>query len=340
MALFIESEKWWRDKYFDTDYLNGNVFHYTSAVALESILKHKKIWVTKSDFLNDKSEYMYTFNLIKSIYKHNKFKNINIVSFNEMIKMCKILLSRSFIFSTSLNSDSINLWSNYTKNDGYNIGFSLNEILNKLTNSQIYITSNITSDSQIPDKYYIEKANQRETIIMYPGKVVYDHNEQEEKVLDILSFIDKISEAYFTSKTDYYEDKLDETSYMRIKSAYFKAFNTAVSTLAGQVRLFKKPVFMQDEEYRIIFDINQNLDVVKYRQLNGVFMPYIEVGFDVDAGNKSLPINSITIGPKNNLDIAEKGIRLFAKSLGYQITKGSINNGKLLLKKSEIPLRY
>lgn len=42
-------------------------------------------------------------------------------------------------------------------------------------------------------------------------------------------------------------------------------------------------------------------------------------------------MEKITIGPKNNLDIAEMGLRSFLESEGYY---------KTTIKKSKIPLRY
>jgi hypothetical protein len=47
------------------------------------------------------------------------------------------------------------------------------------------------------------------------------------------------------------------------------------------------------------------------------------------------------IGLKNNIDIAKKGLQLFAQSLGYKLTKNyADSSGKIFVKNSNAPLRY
>lgn len=73
-----------------------------------------------------------------------------------------------------------------------------------------------------------------------------------------------------------------------------------------------------------------------------MFIPYIEVVFEESNDIKGLPIDSITIGPKNSLDIAAKGLGQFLKSQGYKVSLNPEckDNNKLLIKKSDVPLRY
>lgn len=66
--LCVEFEKW-RTKYINLeDYMRGNVFHYTNAVALENIFRNMTLWVTKSDFLNDKTKYLYAISLVNKVF--------------------------------------------------------------------------------------------------------------------------------------------------------------------------------------------------------------------------------------------------------------------------------
>lgn len=55
-----------------------------------------------------------------------------------------------------------------------------------------------------------------------------------------------------------------------------------------------------------------------------------------------MPIDEITVGPKNNLDIARNGIKLFLHSQGYNTAfdDSDKKRGKIYIKKSEVPLRY
>lgn len=70
---------------------------------------------------------------------------------------------------------------------------------------------------------------------------------------------------------------------------------------------------------------------IRFRPYNSIIIPYIEV-----RQNNKLPIEFITIGPKNNLDIAKKGVELFMEYNSYHVEPPT----KLNIIKSEIPLRY
>lgn len=76
--------------------------------------------------------------------------------------------------------------------------------------------------------------------------------------------------------------------------------------------------------------IEPNFDYkYKCRISNGVFIPYVELPLIHKNGISA--IKSITISPKNNLDIAEKGLKYFLE----------INRLKdAEIRKSEIPYRY
>jgi hypothetical protein len=330
-----ECKKWENNYYLDFDSMKGSVYHYTGAFALENILKGKKLWVTKSDFLNDETEYRYGIELAKKVFKEKNYKYISSTMIQEIEKQINSNLNRSFIFSTSRNKDSVNLWGNYSNNDGYCIGFNLNEMEERIFNSKIYVTGN-KMNNKVYEKYYIPIRGQLESVALYSLQVIYDIKQQKEIILEIFSHMEKVTETF-----NLYKDDIEDRKFLQLKSIYSDAIDTAFTTLTKQIRLFKNPIFKQDDEYRIVFEINKKLDVIKYRQLNGIFIPYIEVGFDED-NFKGLPIESITIGPKNNLDIAERGLKLFVESLNYKTAKRkeSIFNGKILLKKSDAPLRY
>lgn len=337
LMLHFEFEKW-RNKYILDDYMNGIVFHYTGAMALENIFRNKTIWVTKSDFLNDNTEYLYSINLVNKIFKKNNYKYLDESVLLKINRVFKSYLSRSFIFSTSQNSDSVNLWGNYSEHEGYNIGFNLRGIFDKMWNGQIYVTGNKKDKDGSFKKYYIRRKDSHETIEMCPGKVLYDTKSQVNTIEDIFIFLDRITEMFYSLSNK----NIDEKNMNHLEYQYNNAFGSAIHILLNEIKLFKNPVFEQDEEYRIIFDVNRKLDVKKYRQFKGVFIPYIEVVFDKGNDIKSLPVESITIGPKNNLDIAARGLSQFMKSQGYKITKNAenIDKDKLLIKDSAVPLRY
>lgn len=330
----------WRSKYINREnYMEGTVFHYTNAVALENIFRNKTLEVTKSDFLNDKTEYMYAIRLVNKVFEKNKYKYLDKNIFLRINKLFKSYLARSFIFSTSRNSDSVNLWSNYSEHEGYNIGFNLRDIFNRSSDMKLYVTGNKKNEDGSTEKYYIPSLDGHKPIEMYPGEVIYDTIIQENKIADVFNILEQISEVYHSSANRKKDTGQNEN---RLKKAYHDYFGSAIRILINQIKLFKNPVFTQDEEYRIIFDVNSKIDVIKYRQFKGVFFPYIEVVFAICSDIKKLPIDSITIGPKNNLDIAAKGLSQFLKSQGYRVTlkPDYKDKDKILIQKSRVPFRY
>lgn len=336
--LGYEFEKW-KIKYNIENYMDGNVFHYTSAIALENIFRNNTLWVTKSDFLNDKTEYMYAIKLVNRVFEENKYKYLDKNTMAQINRDFKSYLARSFIFSTSRNNDSVNLWSNYSEHEGYNIGFNLKKIFKRMWDAEIYVTDNKTNKDESLIKHFIPRKDGYKSIEMSPGEVIYEPKIQENTIRDILGFLEHISEMYHSY---FNNNNLDKQDMNHIGNACDYYFRSAIRIMVNQIKLFKNPVFAQDEEYRIIFDVNNAIDVKKYRQFKGVFIPYIEVVFDKSNDIKKLPADSITIGPKNNLDIAAKGLSGFLKSQGYKVSfKPECKDmSKILIKDSDVPLRY
>jgi hypothetical protein len=92
---------------------------------------------------------------------------------------------------------------------------------------------------------------------------------------------------------------------------------------------FKRPEFHQESEARLVVYIQEKSVSEKmcfFRKIGNQRIPYIKVFFP-----QKLPLISIGIGPKNNMDIAEKEIKVFLDSNHYS---------NLDIQKSNIRLRY
>jgi hypothetical protein len=278
--------------------------------------------------------------VIKQVFTQNRhsYKYLNESSIKKILNLIYSYIDNSFILSTTTNGDSTNLWGNYSKFDGYNIGLSLEEMFNREFYNQIYVIGNNILENGEHEKYYLLK-HEITSVCCEPLEVNYNPVKQAETISDILLFIDNLTEKYYSV---IFADDVNEKLLSMIESVYYDAKGTAITTLMKQILSFKNELFKQEEEYRLVFILKEKIDVIKYRILNGVFIPYIEVGFAEADNDKALPINSITIGPKNNLDIAEKGLKHFMCSLQYKVTRkeADLQKGKIILKKSKVPLRY
>jgi hypothetical protein len=298
-----------------------HLFHYTSTNALLSILKNKQLWVTRSDFLNDSQEIKYMSNVLEQVIKeleskHSEYSNrmdgkgsFLSILIEQLGKVANGIsndiedVAQIYILSLSENKDSLTLFSNYSNFEGYNIGFKTDELIN------LFESRNTKKNNSIQ--------------LLCRGKVNYNVENQVEiilnEILDVYNtlFQKLVSKGYRTIDEIIFKDIMQQTIYRILVSIKMYAL------------IFKHPAFCHEEEYRMVFfvdSVHQQKNV-KYRANNSIIIPYVEL----QLGN-NVPVSSITIGPKNNIDVAMKSIECFLEHLNY---KQPIN-----VDKSIIPLRY
>lgn len=94
---------------------------------------------------------------------------------------------------------------------------------------------------------------------------------------------------------------------------------------------FKNKAFEHEQEVRLVYwvsdDENDNLGVkeIKYRQKNGIVIPYFQVHFDDEQ------VKSLMVGPLIQAEIADSTINDMLIHRGYSGVK---------VTHSEIPIRY
>ncbi|TWT04429.1 DUF2971 domain-containing protein [Planococcus sp. CPCC 101016] len=273
-----------------------SLYHYTSLNSLMGMIETNRLWMSKGTFLNDSSELVYFSGVLKNVISKmvipEKVSLWNL--FTEKLEkaldhfMKEIVESgfEVYIFSMSQTEDSLALWYNYARGDGYNIGFSAADLLGKV--------------SAHPD-----------SSAALHGFVVYNKQEQEAVL------------------TNFLLDSFELVSGYEAEQVAAALPNHFFSMIVSCAIFFKDTSFKSEEEYRIaIIGGGKEDDKVKFRARHGVIIPYIEVEFE-----ERLPISHITIGPKNNIDIAKSGVEHYIKSKGYDLDKISVS-------KSVAALRY
>jgi hypothetical protein len=123
--------------------VSGFLFHYTSQVGLEGILRAKSIWATNIRYLNDAAEFRHTAGLLKT---HTDRATID--------EHCNLLLDTLYhdvfgvwwteftplsiyVASFSTHADRLSQWRAYAPSGGYCIGFRAS-VLTRLALSQGY----------------------------------------------------------------------------------------------------------------------------------------------------------------------------------------------------------
>ncbi|MGN7489461.1 DUF2971 domain-containing protein [Bacillus altitudinis] len=288
-------------RHLDTPNDTPPLYHYTSVYGLEGIMDKGEVWVSHTDFLNDKTERLYSGNIIvELIEKKFKAKAAELVKdlkdypplnnlLDKIREVFQIKNVPTFVLSLSTNKDSNLLWSNYSKDDGYNIEFD-------------------------PD--FFEEDIQVETdnikgATLFKSKVIYD---EEKHFLALSELADKYVEHFFMNRNQSDEDFGSTLQKMHLAHQVMAAF-------------FKDSCFQQEEEWRIVLFVPIKNIPIEHRIMNGAFIPYVKLSFD-----KKL-IKGVTIGPKNKMDISEEGLKSFLNTKGY-------NLNRIEIKRSKIPYRY
>mgnify|MGYP004595131637 CR=1 FL=1 len=285
-----------------------NVYHYTSAEALKGICENE-FWVTESHFLNDSTEFQLGTEIVLEVLSEilndadlskilEKALPKEVDESDTLIHISKEYTYAGFyVISFCLDNDSALMWSQYSNYCGYCMEFNLQELVQAFNAKYIY-----------------------------HGKVLYTKEEQKacvKKMIDMA--LDKRSGILTLPQ------KNDEEKYNQEELVEF--VDRLMYICLYYNMFFKKQCFSGENEYRIVFPAVHDNDVVAekeqtkqfFRVKNEVLIPYIKKS----VGNMDA-LKAVVIGPKNNSDIAEKGLRCF-----FRNKKMSVN-----VSKSEIPLRY
>ncbi|MDR2191549.1 MAG: DUF2971 domain-containing protein [Endomicrobium sp.] len=190
------------------------IYHYSPPEALESILSHSTIRFTDCQFLDDKAEFLpYMSDILDEVVNLNKnaishsLKNIltecqryqiysailpTITKPSINVTKSHISLKNSYryyVFCASKDRDSISMWNYYIKNDkyqGYNIGFSVNEIL--------------TSLKSLEDK----------GINIFHGSIIYDRKKQKQTLNNLIKELNSNKSYDFLNFRNYIKGEIDK----------------------------------------------------------------------------------------------------------------------------------
>lgn len=300
----------------------GVFYHYTSAEGLLGILKSRSLFFTDCQYLNDSSEKLSINDDLKRFWKENSNKYDK--DFLKLVKNLKVNKYedpgfsymgnygisepvRYFVLSTSFSPDSLSMWKYYAKDYTYN-GYCLGLATYALVDEWI----EGVDDIRIID-----------------GSVLYF---DEEKQNIIHSAVEKLYELWCTySLSDSLNQKITDE---------FKSW-ISVSSL-----FFKNECFCDEREYRFIAIApsqklnnlsykkeNEESKIYKFRIVNGVFTPYLDIPFDVWNSQECYAITSIGIAPSLNSEQKKMGLEQLTNSLSYSFSDCKIYQ-------SNIPLRY
>lgn len=267
------------------------VYHYTSPEAIISILSETNIRFTDCHYMNDMSEYRHLSSILHDVIEKLGSTIQNKCIFDEINKhkegaykydLEPMVMSdgklgtpiqKHYIFSTTTDIDSLNMWNYYVKNgnyEGYNIGVNVEKFCTEL-----------------------EKVYKKTATIIY-GHIIYDDQVKKDILSKIITEIDSsLTDLKSGIKED--EETCNLLNHARVeelslKIEYWRLF-------------FKDNSFRSEAEYRFVVRDVPDKDKVKFGVKKGIISPYLEIPLV----KKSL--SSIMIAPIMEKDLAEAGLR-------------------------------
>lgn len=291
------------------DTLKEEIYHYTNLEGLKGILTNKQVWMTDSRFLNDMSELNHFETLVeetKDLFYQKLLKDCE----KEEIDNNDLLNIFFEVFDDAVEKRFKN------PEDKFEVYvMSLSENKDSLTLWGNYAKGkgyNLCFNANSLLSKVNEIANGRGYMVY--GEVIYNRDIQLEKLSEALIIaFKKISDI----KIDI---DLEEDNLRKELLSFFKNLIISYSIF------FKHHSFEPEEEFRIAYTI-EDYDKVEFRTNDEAIIPFLKMNFD-----KS-DIKRIIVGPKNNSDIAEIGVKTYLDKLGYDLAE-------VIIDRSEIPLRF
>ena len=293
----------------DADY---RIYHYTNADACQNILKQTTIRFSDYRFLNDRNEYTYIKEIFLSLLNDSSFPNGCVK--NSIMEIMKkdsdvhLLFhyddfyhsesepietqAQYYIFSTSLEPDSLAMWNYYMKNgkyEGYNLAL----------NPGMLFCSTAYNHDKPPFP-----------VTMYYGEVLYDPLQQKKHAQLFLNRLFDSAKSRIGN--------IDEFVY-----TYFNDFFKASAFF------FKRPEFSHEKEFRLLLKLPIPFEWERYKSFddggffirNGVFVPYYDIRFD----RRSL--REIIIAPTMEEKSTYNGLRRLLDT--YSFSDVTISTSKL-----------
>ena len=281
---------------------NGEIFHYTSAEALNGMLSNDEIWATDSNFLNDKGELKYTYNLFNECFID---KMVHVNSRDKLRRELERLIASSldyddkpwewYIISFSLTNDNLALWSEFSNPVGYALGVDVSTFTKALENSFSLVVQ---------------------------GKVQYNRKKQIELLKYGLDKTMTLRDEY--EGHDGLDDFDDNTPAETIRNLALDL----MMVCSVYSFFFKKYEFHVEDEYRFVCDAipSKNNGFIKptiYSRIRqGAFIPYIKIKITI----KDV-LRSIMVCPRNDSDIMVDGVKALCnhRRINVPIHESSIN---------------
>jgi len=288
---------------------NDSLYHYTGSLGLLGIINDSCIRCTNLNYLNDNMEYRYAFDKVMKSYKDDfenfsnlmgdKYKKEDLDNFADtLMKPLELFFStnrfETYAACFTSNKDEIMNWMAYGRSEvNYCIEFEKSYLEQLAINDKIPMFIDVNSTVM---------GENEPSFLDFFKKVTYFSNDEDLKEYSFLNFFKSSSSTSFD---------LDE-----IFSNYLEHIKKMIIWCAS----VKSNDWIHEREYRYIvaerYDYKNNKigceKQVKWRDSNGILVPYIERSIDRDK------IKSITFMAKHYPERVEASLNFIRRNFNLK----------------------
>lgn len=256
----------------------GTLYYYTTAETMKYILTQGDIFATHISYLNDSEEYVNGLRELRELFVNQEQedeKKADILDdsvYEDALKEIPQIYSISF----SKEADLLSQWYMYARESGVCLGLSFSrkkqkfQVKKKCMEKDKLKKSMKSVDSMLRDVHYFTRMG-----------MPYQEYQNEKKL------IDKMIQKYADEIGIKREDDANVIRLWKEIAPYIKNYE-----------------FRQEREVRLVFNAvtdgenvlnKDNVDLIEYRNANGVLIPYIDV-----YRTNGWPVVEIMVGPGRN----------------------------------------
>ena len=304
----------------DNQCRNNSVYHYTDLNAFINIFSNREFWISNINYMNDSEEFSNGLQICIKVLEEYISKDtfelkkqfasiLGIIRLRKIPELMGIDTNNLFSISFCHHGDLLTQWNCYGIN-GVAIGFRNNN------------TDIDTGIALVPKNLYQEELKKytspdqmipKNERLFYLKNVIYDDTEKEKVFRALFDHIAK-EEEKIKGVIDIFQSNIINSIY------YFCAY-------------MKNQCFSHEQEARIIFPRNQNVEV-SYRTRGNAILPYIKYKIlNLNCRpHKLFPVSDIVLCPNPNIDYTMKSVKYFLQTQGYEYLVDKV-------RASEIPFR-
>jgi hypothetical protein len=285
------------------------VWHYTSGSGLKGILERNVLWASSAAYMNDSKE-MQAGSEALSKYYAEQSASLD-TDIRERIERSGALgqqgAKSAFLLSAAKDGDSLTLWRNYGKSE---TAFAV----------ALDRSAPLTPLEQVPDEEHPNAPEgwyNSQPVEMEDGKLAWVSGNTDL----LMTFSSGWKDVVYAS--DYHHDQIVDVYNSLVRNAKRDALILHSPFTGGELSHVKNVGFSDEDEVRLITEVNPEWKFVLTRPSRFGLTPYIELTSAASTQDESakeatqLPIRAITVGPTSFSDEALHVVQLMLERNGF-----------------------